>query len=288
MDAIFEGVMVNQGSMDVVPVKPSVAREGTDLRSVMTYGTKQYKAYQKLCKGQGEDIVKGLFQNHTKKNGTNPTADPRNWTIAHNVVVGGQDHQHPHCDLGKVGSFAVEEVFPFVAVHGFGVNEFQMWLLPMKKKRDYGFLYQFPKTAVLFIRGDFSHAGACMQEARGHSVFFPQAEAGWDEEYPYWHPSCIEPWLKDPAIFLSPDYRSPPFGWPQLSKRTPSGDQIVTYPADLTHDLLPPEKRKKPVVKRKRSVKEERHVKKEKMNVEDSFEAEFLAAQANQKGHAAV
>jgi hypothetical protein len=288
MDAIFEGVMVNQGSMDVVPVKPSVAREGTDLRSVMTYGTKQYKAYQKLCKGQGEDIVKGLFQNHTKKNGTNPTADPRNWTIAHNVVVGGQDHQHPHCDLGKVGSFAVEEVFPFVAVHGFGVNEFQMWLLPMKKKRDYGFLYQFPKTAVLFLRGDFSHAGACMQEARGHSVFFPQAEAGWDEEYPYWHPSCIEPWLKDPAIFLSPDYRSPPFGWPQLSKRTPSGDQIVTYPADLTHDLLPPEKRKKPVVKRKRSVKEERHVKKEKMNVEDSFEAEFLAAQANQKGHAAV
>jgi hypothetical protein len=35
-------------------------------------------------------------------------------------------------------------------------------------------------------------------------------------------------------------------------------------------------------------VKEERHVKKEKMNVEDSFEAEFLAAQANQKGHGAV
>ncbi len=127
-----------------------------------------------------------------------------------------------------------------------------------------------------------------MQEPRGHSVFFPQAEAGWDEEYPYWHPSCIEPWLKDPAIFLSPDYRSPPFGWPHLSKRTPSGDQVVTYPADLTNDLLPPEKRTKPVVKRKLSVKEERHVKKEKKDVEDSFEAEFIAAQANQMGHTVV
>ena len=74
----------------------------------------------------------------------------------------------------------------------------------------------------------------------------------------------------------------------QLSKRTPSGDQIVTYPADLTHDLLPPEKRKKPVVKRKLSVKEERHVKKEKRDVEESFEAEFIAAQANHMGHTAV
>jgi hypothetical protein len=52
----------------------------------------------------------------------------------------------------------------------------------------------------------------------------------------------------------------------------------------LTHDLLPPEKRKKPVVKRKLSVKEERHVKKEKRDVEESFEAEFIAAQANHMG----
>ncbi len=36
-------------------------------------------------------------------------------------------------------------------------------------------------------------------------------------------------------------------------------------------------------------MKEERHVKKEKRDVEDSFEAEFIAAQANQiDGHTAV
>ncbi len=50
----------------------------------------------------------------------------------------------------------------------------------------------------------------------------------------------------------------------------------------MTTDLLPPEKRTKPVTKRKLSVKEERKVKKEKMNVGDSFEAEFMAPQKNQ------
>ncbi len=137
-----------------------------------------YKAYQKLCKGQADDIIRGMFQNRKKKNGTNPAADPTSWHTEHNVVVGGQDHQHPHSDQGKIGCFANESVFPFVATHGFGLHEFQMWLLPMKKKRDYGFLYQFPKTAILFMRGDFMHAGPCMQEARGHSLFFPLADAG--------------------------------------------------------------------------------------------------------------
>ncbi len=148
-------------------------------------------------------------------------------------------------------------------------NEFQMWLLPMKKKEIMVSL-QISKTAVLFIRRDFSHAGACMQRSTRTQCIFSQAEAGWDYEKPYWHPSRIEPWRKDPAIFLSPDYRCPPFGWPQLSKRTPSGAQIITYPADLTNDLLPPEKRTQPVKKKKLSVKEDHKVKKEKHNMEDS------------------
>ena len=67
METIFEGVKVNQGNMGIDCVKPQIARKGTELRSVMTYGTKHYKAYQKLCKGQGDDIIKGMFQNHKKK-----------------------------------------------------------------------------------------------------------------------------------------------------------------------------------------------------------------------------
>jgi hypothetical protein len=286
METIFEGVKVNQGNMGIDCVKPQIARKGTELRSVMTYGTKHYKAYQKLCKGQGDDIIKGMFQNHKKKNGTNPAAEPSFWHTEHNIVVGGQDHQHPHCDQGKVGCFVNEEVFPFVVTHGFGINEFQMWLLPMKKKRDYGYLYQFPKTAILFMRGDFMHAGPCMQEARGHALYFPLAEAGWDDEYPYWESSSVEAWMKDPAIYLNNDFRCPPFAWPQFSKRTPSGDQVITYPADLTHDLLRPLKRTLP--KRKRASNKKSEVKKEAVDVDTSFEEEFQAAKARLVGEAAI
>ena len=62
-----------------------------------------------------------MFKNHTQKNGSNPTADPRNWACEHNFVVGGVEYQHPHADLAKPGSFTNDHVFPFVAVHGFGV-----------------------------------------------------------------------------------------------------------------------------------------------------------------------
>ncbi len=49
----------------------------------------------------------------------------------------------PHADLAKPGSFTNDTVFPFVAVHGFGLNEFQRWLLPSKHKREHGFLSEF-------------------------------------------------------------------------------------------------------------------------------------------------
>jgi hypothetical protein len=261
METIFEGVRVNHGHNAILPVKPTVPRKGTELRSIMTYGSKQYKAYQKLCKGQADDIIRGMFQNHKKKNGTNPTAEPTFWHTEHNIVMGGQDHNIVVGGQGKIGCFANDTVFPFVVTHGFGINEFQMWLLPNKHKRDYGFLYQFPKTAILFMRGDFMHVGLCKQDARGHSLYFPLAEAGWDEEYPYWVADSIETWMKDPAIFLHNDYGYPPFAWPKYSKRTPSGDETITYPADLTLDLLPPVKRTQP--KRKRASKKDTEMIKE-------------------------
>ena len=122
-----------------------------------------------------------------------------------------------------------------------------------------------------------------MQEARGHTLFFSLAEAEWDDEYPYWESSRIEAWMKDPAIFLNPDFRCPPFAWPKYSKRTPSGDETITYPADLTHDLLPPLKRTQP--KRKRaSKKESEMIKEETVNDDSSFEEEFQAAVQKRRG----
>ncbi len=130
-------------------------------------------------------IIKGIFAQDLKKHKKNPAVDPNNWIIEQNVVVGGVNHQHPHCDQGKASCYHNERIFPFVAVHGFGVNEFQMWLLPYKQKRECGFLYQFPKNAILFLRSDFIHAEACLQEARAHMHFFPKRDASWDDENLY-------------------------------------------------------------------------------------------------------
>jgi hypothetical protein len=255
METIFEGVMINQAHAQFLPQKPTVARPGTEIRSVMKYGLAGYKAYQKQCKGQADDIITGMFPAKGKRNKPNPAADPRNWVAEHNVVVGGVDHQHPHCDQGKAGSYQNDDIFPFVAVHGFGVNEFQMWLLPQKLKREYGFLYNFPKNAILFMRGDFIHAGACLQPARGHIHFFPHTAAGWDDDNPYWSKARFEAWIKDPPSYVIQDLRFAPFAYPKFSKRNAVGNQVITYPASLTADLITPVKRLKPVKKRKRTGK---------------------------------
>ncbi len=127
-----------------------------------------------------------------------------------------------------------------------------------------------------------------MQEARGHSLFFPLAEAGWDEEYSYWAEDSIEVWMKDPAVFLHNDYGCPPFAWPKYSKRTPSGDETITYPANLTLDLLPHEKRTAP--KRKRASKKETEmIKEETRNDDTDFEDEYQATlQKRRAGETAV
>jgi hypothetical protein len=52
METIFEGVKINQSSYRFDPIKPTNAREGTELRSSLKYGTAAYKVYQKLYKGQ--------------------------------------------------------------------------------------------------------------------------------------------------------------------------------------------------------------------------------------------
>ena len=83
--------------------------------------------------------------------------------------------------------------------------------------------------------------------------------------------------MKDPAVFLHNDYGCPPFAWPKSSKRTPSGDETITYPADLTLDLVPALKRTKP--KRKRALLNNgtEMSKEEKGSGDSSFEEEFQA-----------
>jgi hypothetical protein len=86
--------------------------------------------------------------------------------------------------------------------------------------------------------------------------------------------------MKDQVIFLTPELRCPPFAWPQYGKRTPSGDQIVTYPADETTDLITPVQRTKPkyVRKRKHEANQDSTMKREKHEDDNEFEADFQNA----------
>ena len=285
LQTIFEGVVINNARIDYKLAKPVAAPQGKQARSVMKYGTQSYNRYQEKYKGQAEDMIKGIFAKPLKKNKQNPAADPKNWIVEQNVVVGGVDHQHPHCDQGKAGCYHNEGIFPFVAVHGFGVNEFQMWLLPAKQKREYGFLYQFPKNAILFMRGDFIHAGACLQEARAHIQFFPKKEAGWDDDHPYWGSNSFETWIKNPESFLVTDLRCRPFAYPKFTPRTVVGNQTVTYPASLTQDLITPLPRTKPLKKRNRKGKNKKAGSENYETDDDSDEKTSSESEADDKDH---
>ncbi len=90
-----------------------------------------YVEYKKKYRPQLETIIRGMFP-------TNDVAgNPENWKLDFNSIVGGIGYQHPHSDIGKAGAFKHLDIFPFVGLHGFGVNEFALWLLP--PNIDYGF-----------------------------------------------------------------------------------------------------------------------------------------------------
>ena len=285
LQTIFEGVVINNARIDYKLAKPVAAPQGKQARSVMKYGTQSYNRYQEKYKGQAEDMIKGIFAKPLKKKKKNPAADPKNWIVEQNVVVGGVDHQHPHCDQGKAGCYKDDSIFPFVAVHGFGINEFQMWLLPAKQKREYGFLYQFPKNAILFMRGDFIHAGACLQQARAHIHFFPKTKAGWDDDHPYWGSNNFKSWMKDPESFLVTDLRCRPFAYPKFTARTDVGNQTVTYPASLTQDLITPLPRTKPLKKRNRKGKNKKAGSENYETDDDSDEKTTSESEADDKDH---
>ena len=102
-----------------------------------------------------------------------------NWTIGTTTIVGGINYQHPHSDCGVVESFDKLKIFPFVCLHGFGVDTYSLWLLPDAMNTKYGFLHTFRPDQIIFLRGDFIHAGVPSNVPRGHFKFYPHAAAGW-------------------------------------------------------------------------------------------------------------
>jgi hypothetical protein len=240
---VFEGVSINSKDYEFRTrmSRPEVYdRSDRQPRQTMAPKSAALDAYNEKYIGQMHDIIKGMFANERPRPGYDP-ANPINWMMAQNVVWGGMSHQHPHCDQGKAGTFNTEQIFPFVCIHGFGLHEFVMWLLPARKKREYGFPFRFPKNAMLFMRGDCIHAGAYSQLTRGHLEFWPTAAAGWTRSrYPFWcNTEAFAQWQAKKIVFLLPDLRTFPFAFPEISDEDENGNQTVTYPVQYTEELFP-------------------------------------------------
>ncbi len=180
-ESIFEGCRIHGSHYHLAPIKPLAnaetgmcPRTGNVARQCLKPKSKSLEAYNAHYACQMEDIIKGMFANEVNAFGRTSAANPANWHMSQSIVWGGIDNQHQHCDQGMAGSFHYEQIFPFVCIHGFGVHEFNMWLLPEKRKRDYELPYRFPTKAMLFMRGDFIHAGGCSQATRSHMEFSPK------------------------------------------------------------------------------------------------------------------
>ena len=218
-----------------------------DARRQLKDSTKKgYIDYKAKYAGQQADILAGMFEGHA--------ANSAHWKLNWNTLVGGINYQHPHTDTGRVGTYHNLDVFPFVALHGFGLDPFSLWLLPEPFDLRYGFLHTFESHQMLLMRGDFVHAGVPSLIPRGHMEFFPLAGAGWTSRPAYWarkgYQQVAYPWQH-------PTY---PFGYPDVGSANEAGAQLITYPVDVTlylqHPLggvaqTPEEKRKRKKMKKR-------------------------------------
>ena len=199
-----------------------------------------------------EDQMNLILQNIFEKKEKTPKSNPRHWIRKMTNLVGGTLYQHAHADQAWPWELEGERTFPFVASHGFGKNEMEFWLLlkSIRGKSEYGFLHNLPRTAMLFMRGDFVHAGGTKWHPRCHMKFYPLTEAGsvFDSEHNYWQlphfkrdisyeskKSTIE------QVFLW-QHCNFPFGYP-LWKRSYNEKEgllevVLTYPPELTRRLL--------------------------------------------------
>ena len=135
-------------------------------------------------------IQMDLLLQHIFREGDFKKSKPENWITKMQNIVGGNTYQHAHSDCGRFHEYKEESTFPFVATHGFGMFPFELWLLPTAKggKAKHGFLHRFTKTSILFMRGDFVHAGGVLTDPRCHMSFFPRPKAGLvhNHKHHYW------------------------------------------------------------------------------------------------------
>jgi hypothetical protein len=196
---------------------------------------------------QMDIIIKKMFKDseyHKNK--------PDNWLKKMQNLMGGHEYQHAHADQARPHSYRDEKTFPFVVTHGFGMNEFQLWLLPMNAK--HGILHTFNMDALVLMRGDFVHAGGICKLPRCHMEFFPKPNAGFVQGHQ--HHFWLDPDYKcdialkneeDNEVEASFLWQGPhfPFAYPVASYAPNSMGKmrtVLNYPADVTELLVSVEK----------------------------------------------
>jgi hypothetical protein len=266
LEKVFEGVVVHS---KVDHFTPAYSGDEVPHPRVQLEHTKVVPEYTQIYQEQLRNIIEGYtiiegqetrlpFETGSIKirkanKGTNakpvvvgevpgmfPTGSDRgtfaNWKATQTIIQGGEDYQHPHSDLGRYDEFNYLDVFPFVALHSFGQEEFQLWVLPQPEKKTFGFLHTFDKLNLVFMRGDFVHAGAVGKNPRGHMAFFPRPAAGWSRARSWWN--VKQPGIEPTFLFPKPTF---PFGFPSASiPDTLTGAVILTYPVELTKRLCVP------------------------------------------------
>lgn len=197
-----------------------------------------YVEYQRKYKRQLECIIRGMFKDEE-------AGDPNAWQLNFNSIVGGVCHQHPHCDAGRVGTYHGLSIFPFVALHGFGIHPFSVWVLP--PGFEYGFMHTFRADQILFMRGDFVHAGVPSTIPRGHMEFYPLHAGGWERRFPFWLRGATDstfPWQ-------TPSF---PFAYPDVGTPNELGHMALCYPVATTEALQLPLRNETPCVPKKTRI----------------------------------
>ena len=222
---VFEAAILDDQSSSV---KPHYDKDHVDARRQLKDSSKKvYLDYKAKYAPQLVDIIEGIF-------GGGIAGYSANWKLNWTTVIGGTNYQHPHTDTARIGSYNNLDVFPFVALHGFGLDPFSLWLLPEPFELRYGFLHTFEAHQMLLMRGDFLHAGIPSTIPRGHMEFFPLHGAGWTRRPAYW---ARKNYQQVSFLWQHPTF---PFGYPDVGSANENGLQLVTYPVDVTRYLQHP------------------------------------------------
>jgi hypothetical protein len=94
-------------------------------------------------------------------------------------------------------------------------------------------MHTFRADQIVFMRGDFVHAGVPSPIQRGHMEFYPLHAAGWERRHPFWLRANSDTTF----AWQNPSF---PFAYPDVGTPNEQGNMTVCYPVATTEALQKP------------------------------------------------